>query len=224
MCEVNDRGMTMKRALVVCLSVAAYLIAADAQAVDFRMFQSWTDEKLERLADLESKINSALKTSAPARDILPLFTEYTALLEQGEDLLVYLSDTADLAAHITDDSVLDLRNRLDNIYQTLMIRLDPTVEERVLRSLEQAATQSRSVYVRMEAVMALGAVGNPSALPTLERACNDSDDSVRRYASEAIRDIEAIRESRYSDPTKISYRRQLESLRELFDSLAVSSD
>ncbi len=106
-----------------------------------------------------------------------------------EDLLHYLRDTVQLAGHVNGDNVVDLRNRLDNIYSDWLLRFDPLIEHRILEALERMMLEATAAGDRLEAAIAVGTMRSLSSLPALERAANDPDPDVRKYAKEALEKI-----------------------------------
>jgi hypothetical protein len=106
-----------------------------------------------------------------------------------EGLLHYLRDTVALAGRLNGDNVVELRNRLDNIYSDWLLRFDPLIERRVLTAIEHFALGAGSPADRHEAMIAIGVMRNPSSLNTLDRAAADPDPDVRKYALQAADEI-----------------------------------
>ena len=88
------------------------------------------------------------------------------------------------------EQILELRNRLDEIYSSWLLRFEPVIEREILSVLEKLALEGESSYVRMEAVMAIGSIGRADSLPVLEKAAQDPDELVRKYARKAIEKIQ----------------------------------
>lgn len=181
----------MNRVALVIVLATSVSIVLTASAIDIRRFVSWDDETLERIPDLELEIRTQFEQGSSPSEIQILFDEYTSLLHGGEDLVVYLSETNALSENLRGENVLELRNRLDNIYSDWLLRFDALIEADILSSLQRMAVEGSHQYYRWEAVIAIGIIRNPTALPVLKQAAAEDENArVRKYALDAMRMIE----------------------------------
>lgn len=134
-----------------------------------------------------------LPTLAAAVD----FPEFYSSVKK-EHLVQYLHKTISLADTIALDSnnkkeadILELRNRLDNIYSSWNLTYRKEIEKTLLNNLENILKSNKESYIRMEAATALGIVHNRSSIPSLNDALSDNNHLVRKYANESIEQIKA---------------------------------
>jgi HEAT repeat protein len=115
--------------------------------------------------------------------------------EQHIELLHYLNRTLVIAQELAAGKVtetkenaatLELRNRIENIYSLWLLRFRPDLEKQLLEKLHEIASTHIEAYVRMEAVIALGAIGSMDSAVVLRRAEKDKSEMVRKYAHDSL--------------------------------------
>jgi len=132
-----------------------------------------------------------LPSLADALDFPEFYSEV-----KKEHLTQYLNKTVTLAEEISLDphnkknlNILELRNRLGNIYSFWNLTYRKEIEDKLLLNLENILLKNTNSYNRMEAAMALGTTHNKRSIPTLTKALNDENDLVRKYAKQSIERI-----------------------------------
>lgn len=115
---------------------------------------------------------------------------------KNEHLVQYLHKTTTLAEAIAldpnnkkDIEILELRNRLDNIYTFWNLTYRKEIEEALLDNLENILESNKEAHIRMEAAMSLGIVHNSSSITSLTKALSDENNLVRKYANQSIEQI-----------------------------------
>jgi len=101
---------------------------------------------------------------------------------KDEHLVEYLYKTTVISEKISIGEVknegkyiLELRNRLGNIYSFWNMKYRNEIEIKLLNELHKILNTNNSPYVRMEAAIAIGIIRNKDSLKALNAALNDKD-------------------------------------------------
>lgn len=171
-----------------------------AFSLENREFLTWHGKDVDEINRLEDLLSKKLESDTSIAEVRELFNQYkTPLNKKCTPFAYHLKETLLLAEQLAsgkipeetvNDISLEIRNRLNTIYHEFWLKFAPQIEEELLKNLHKIALEQKSSYSRMEAVTAIEIIGRKSSLETLKKALNDMDDLVRKYAKEAIVDIE----------------------------------
>lgn len=167
--------------------------AVKTNALNIRNFVSWTGEQIEEMIEFEKAISAGLKSGAEHKEIKANYDGLHKIERKSENLIEYLSDTLELSDNLVKKNglkkyrIIDLRNRLDNIYSMWLVGYRDDLETELLNNLYQILSNAKnSSYQRVQAVMAIGIVGNQKSIQVLEKYKTDSVEDVRNYVTKNI--------------------------------------